>query len=252
LVSGMRNPPELVRRGWAGMISVVIPAYNEVECLQPLTDEVLDVMRGMGQEFEILFVDDGSSDGTRDLMRSLAEKHSEVHFIGFRQNCGQTAAMAAGFKHARGDAVVTLDADMQNDPRDIPRLIEKLDEYDVVCGWRQKRHDNLVRRISSRVANYVRNKLSGEEIVDVGCSLKAYRKECFENVKFFEGMHRFFPTLFRMEGFTVTEVPVNHRARELGISKYNIRNRIVKAFIDLLAVRWMKRRYIRYEIEEER
>ena len=252
MVSGMRNPPELVWRGWADMISVVIPAYNEVECLQSLTDEVLDVMRGMGQEFEILFVDDGSSDGTRDLMRSLAEKHPEVHFIGFRQNCGQTAAMAAGFKHARGDAVVTLDADMQNDPRDIPRLIEKLDEYDVVCGWRQKRHDNLVRRISSRVANYVRNKLSGEEIIDVGCSLKAYRKECFENVKFFEGMHRFFPTLFRMEGFTVTEVPVNHRARKLGISKYNIRNRIVKAFVDLLAVRWMKRRYIRYEIEEER
>ncbi|NQU08248.1 MAG: glycosyltransferase family 2 protein, partial [Candidatus Abyssubacteria bacterium] len=147
------------------MISVVIPAYNEVDCLRPMAVEVLDTMRGMGQEFEILFVDDGSSDGTRELMRRLSEEHAEVHFIGFKHNCGQTAAMAAGFKQARGDVVVTLDADMQNDPRDIPKLLEKLDEYDVVCGWRQKRHDNLVRRVSSKVANYVRNKLSDEEIV---------------------------------------------------------------------------------------
>ncbi len=234
------------------MISVVVPAYNETECLRPLTDEVLGVMRGMGQEFEILFVDDGSTDGTRELMRALSEEHPEVHFIGFRRNCGQTAALAAGFKHAKGDVVVTLDADMQNDPRDIPRLIEKLDEYDVVCGWRQKRHDNLVRRVSSRIANYVRNTLSDEDIVDVGCSLKAYKKECFENVKLFEGMHRFLPTLFKLEGFTVSEVPVNHRPRELGDSKYNIRNRMMKAFVDLLAVRWMKKRHIRYEIEEER
>lgn len=234
------------------MISVVIPAYNEIESLRPLTEELLEVMRGLGQEFEILFVDDGSRDGTRDLMRRLAGEHAEVHFIGFKQNRGQTAAMAAGFKHIRGDIVVTLDADMQNDPRDIPRLLEKLDNYDVVCGWRQKRHDSLVRRVSSRVANYVRNKLSNEEIVDVGCSLKVYKRECVDKLKLFEGMHRFLPTLVKLEGYSVIEVPVNHRPRELGTSKYNIRNRIMKAFLDLLAVRWMKRRYIRYEIEEER
>jgi glycosyltransferase involved in cell wall biosynthesis len=234
------------------MISVVIPAYNEVECLRPLTDEVLDTMRDIGQDFEILFVDDGSTDGTRDLMRTLAGEYPEVHFIGFKTNCGQTSAMAAGFKHARGDILVTLDADMQNDPRDIPRLIEKLDRYDVVCGWRQKRHDTIVRRISSRVANYVRNKLTNERIIDVGCSLKAYRRECVQNLKLFEGMHRFLPTLVQLEGYHVVETPVNHRQRTLGTSKYNIRNRIMKAFLDLLAVRWMKKRYIRFEIEEER
>jgi glycosyltransferase involved in cell wall biosynthesis len=234
------------------MISVVIPAYNEVESLRPLTDELLVVMRGIGQEFEVFFVDDGSNDGTRSLLRELADEHPEVHFIGFKANRGQTSAMAAGFKHAMGDIIVTLDADLQNDPRDIPVLMEKLDEYDVVCGWRQKRRDNIVRRVSSRVANHVRNKLSDEQIVDVGCSLKVYRRECVENLKLFEGMHRFLPTLVKLEGYSVVEVPVNHRERTLGISKYNIRNRIVKAFLDLLAVRWMKKRYIYYEIEEER
>lgn len=234
------------------MISVIIPAYNERESLSPLTVELLDTMRDLGQDFEILFVDDGSVDGTRGILRELADEYPEVHFIGFRENCGQTSAMTAGFKHARGDVLVTLDADMQNDPRDIPRLIEKLDHYDVVCGWRQKRHDNIVRRISSRVANYVRNKLSNEQIVDVGCSLKVYKRGCVENLKLFEGMHRFLPTLIKMEGYSVAEVPVNHRQRKLGTSKYNIRNRIVKAFLDLLAVRWMKKRHIRYEIEERR
>lgn len=233
------------------VISVVIPAYNEVESLTPLTSEVLEVMRGLGEDFEVLFVDDGSRDGTRELLRRLAEENSEVHFVGFKQNRGQTAAMAAGFRHARGDVVVTLDADMQNDPRDIPRLLEKLSEYDVVCGWRKKRNDSLVRRVSSRVANYVRNRLSNEEIVDVGCSLKAYKRECVDKLKLFEGMHRFLPTLVKLEGYTVIEVPVNHRPRELGTSKYGIRNRVVKAFLDLLAVRWMKKRHISYEIEEE-
>ena len=234
------------------MISVVIPVYNEVESLRPLTAEVLGAMQGVGREFEILYVDDGSRDGSRELMRQLAAEHPEIHFVGFKKNCGQTSAMAAGFKHAKGDIVVTLDADMQNDPRDIPKLLEKLGEYDVVCGWRQKRHDTLVRRVSSRVANYVRNKLSDEQIVDVGCSLKAYKKECVDNIKLFEGMHRFLPTLVKLEGYSVVEVPVNHRQRTLGTSKYGIRNRIMKAFLDLLAVRWMKKRYIRYEIEEER
>lgn len=252
MVSGLREPIDRYLTISKLMISVVVPAYNEVECLRPFTEELLEALRGNGQEFEVVIVDDGSRDGTRELIRQLADEHPEIHFIGFKKNCGQTSAMAAGFKHARGDIVVTLDADMQNDPRDIPLLVEKLDEHDVVCGLRQKRHDNLVRRVSSRVANYVRNKLSDEQIVDVGCSLKAYKKECLENIKLFEGMHRFLPTLFKLEGYSVIEVPVNHRQRELGTSKYNIRNRIMKAFLDLLAVRWMKKRYIRYEIEEER
>ncbi|RJP17793.1 MAG: glycosyltransferase [Candidatus Abyssobacteria bacterium SURF_5] len=234
------------------MISVVIPAYNEMESIRPLVDELLEVMHTLGSEFEILFVDDGSTDGTRQVMRQLAAENREVRFIGFKRNCGQTSAMAAGFKNARGDIIVTLDADMQNDPHDIPRLLEKLNTCDVVCGWRRKRNDNLVRRVSSRVANFVRNKLSNEQILDVGCSLKVYKRQCVEDLKLFEGMHRFLPTLVKLAGYTVAEVPVNHRPRKFGASKYNIRSRIVKAFFDLLAVRWMKKRYFRYEIEEER
>ncbi|RJP20760.1 MAG: glycosyltransferase [Candidatus Abyssobacteria bacterium SURF_5] len=237
--------------GRANMISVIIPAYNEFESLRPLTVELLQTMRDLGEDFEILFVDDGSTDATREVLRSLAGEFDEVRFIGFRKNCGQTSAMAAGFKCARGNILVTLDADMQNDPADIPGLLEKLEDYDVVCGWRRKRRDSIVRRISSRVANSVRNKLSDEQIVDVGCSLKAYKRECVEQLKLFEGMHRFLPTLVKLEGYRVVEVPVNHRERRMGVSKYGIRNRIMKAFIDLLAVRWMKRRHIRYEIEEE-
>ncbi|GAB4343042.1 MAG: glycosyltransferase family 2 protein [Candidatus Abyssubacteria bacterium] len=234
------------------MISVVIPAYNEAESLHPLTLELIDVMHGTGQEFEILLIDDGSRDGTREVMRQLANEFPEIHFIGFTRNRGQTTALAAGFKKARGDIIVTLDADMQNDPRDIPRLIRMLDRHDVVCGWRRERRDDLVRRISSRVANYVRNKLSGEDSADVGCSLKVYKRECVEELKLFDGMHRFLPTLVKLAGYTVVEVPVAHRPRQWGTSKYNIRNRILRAFVDLLAVRWMKKRYIWYEIEEER
>jgi hypothetical protein len=143
-----------------------------------------------------------------------------------------------------------MDADLQNDPHDIPKLLEKIGDFDAVCGWRQKRNDNFIRRISSRIANGVRNRLSGETIRDVGCSLKAFRSVYAKKMKLFTGMHRFFPTLIKMEGGRVTEVPVNHRQRTFGTPKYNIRNRIVRSFIDLLAVCWMKKRRLNYEIEE--
>ncbi len=143
-----------------------------------------------------------------------------------------------------------MDADLQNDPHDIPLLLDKITSYDVVCGWRANRQDSLVRKISSRIANKIRNWLSDEQIKDVGCSLKAFRRECLQNFYYFKGMHRFFPTLIKMEGCSVTEVKVNHRPRRFGEAKYGIGNRAFRGLIDLLAVRWMKKRHLNYEVKE--
>jgi glycosyltransferase involved in cell wall biosynthesis len=159
--------------------------------------------------------------------------------------------MAAGFRAALGSVIVTLDADLQNDPADIPILLEKMGEYDCVCGWRMKRNDGWLRRISSRIANKVRNRLSGECIRDTGCSLKAYRADLLKRIYLFRGAHRFLPTLLKMEGATVTEVPVNHRPRELGRSKYGLWNRVFCSFRDLLGIQWMKCRLLNYEILRE-
>ena len=172
-------------------------------------------------------------------------------FVTFARNAGQSAAMDAGFKSARGEVVVTLDADLQNDPTDIPRLLRALEGLDAVVGVRRDRRDNLVRRVSSKIANYVRNRLSDETITDTGCSLKAFRTEAVRRLVLYDGMHRFLPTLLRMEGFRVEEVPVGHRPRRHGESKYGIGNRLLPSFMDLLAVRWMKRRKLRYEVKDD-
>lgn len=231
-------------------LSIVIPLYNEQDNIKPLIAELRDVLDGLGRPYEIIFVDDGSVDQSFAILKEAATHNTQIRVIRFKKNTGQTAAFEAGFKVARGDIVVTMDADLQNDPHDIPRLLKKIGKFDVVCGLRHKRRDPWIKIVSSKIANVVRNTLSQEEIVDTGCSLKAFRKECLQNVKLFTGMHRFLPTLTKMEGFTVTQVKVNHRPRRFGTTKYNIRNRIVKAFVDLLAVRWMKRRHLDYEIEE--
>ena len=174
-----------------------------------------------------------------------------MRLIRFGHNHGQTAAFAAGFDKARGDIIVTMDADLQNSPSDIPLLLTAIKDYDVVCGWRHKRNDPWIKKISSKVANSVRNSLSEESIADTGCSLKAFRRECFKNIKLYNGMHRFFPTLMKMEGFSVTQVKVGHYPRIHGHSKYNISNRLFASFKDLLAIRWMKKRQINYDIIEE-
>ena len=231
-------------------ISIVIPVYNEEDSLRPLIAELRDILDALGRFYEIIFVDDGSQDQSWEIVKGFASADRHIRAIRFKENRGQTAAFDAGFKNARGDIVVTLDADLQNDPRDIPRLLEKIGEFDVVCGWRHRRKDPWIRITSSKIANFVRNKLSQEDIVDTGCSLKAYKRECLERLKLFNGMHRFLPTLVKVEGFTVTEVKVNHRPRRFGRTKYNIRNRMVRSFTDLLAVRWMKKRHLDYEIEE--
>ena len=231
-------------------LSVIIPVYNEEDNVEPLTTELMEVLNNLNKSFEVIFVDDGSTDRSLAILKELQKNIRDIRIIKFRRNCGQTAGFDAGISAARGEVIVTMDADLQNDPHDIPKLLEKIGDFDAVCGWRQKRNDNFIRRISSRIANGVRNRLSGESIRDVGCSLKAFRSVYAKKMKLFTGMHRFFPTLIKMEGGRVTEVPVNHRQRKFGAPKYNIRNRIVRSFIDLLAVCWMKKRRLNYEIEE--
>ncbi|MDY6863665.1 MAG: glycosyltransferase family 2 protein [Thermodesulfobacteriota bacterium] len=232
-------------------LSIIIPIYNEEENLRPLTLELKEVLETYGHSFEIIFINDGSKDSSIKILKEFVKEFNmNIKVINFEKNCGQTAAFDAGFKQAGGEVLITMDADMQNDPRDIPLLLKKLEEYDLVCGWRQKREDSFIKKASSIVANWVRNKISEESIQDTGCSLKAFRKEVPRHLKLFSGMHRFFPTLAKMEGFSVVEVKVNHRPRIYGKSKYNIRNRIIKSFLDLLAVRWMKKRRLDYKIKE--
>lgn len=230
-------------------ISIIIPLYNEVDNIEPLGYSIINAMQG--RNYEVVFVNDGSTDGSTQKLREWCAQHTNFRTVHFKKNAGQTAAMDAGFRHAAGKYVVSMDADMQNDPADIPKLIEKLNTFDMVCGWRQKRNDPWIKRISSKVANYIRNKLSKEDIRDTGCSLKAYRRDCLDHIKLYNGMHRFLPTLFKMEGFTVTEIVVNHYPRKFGKSKYGISNRAFRAFVDLLVVRWMKKRKLNYEVENE-
>jgi dolichol-phosphate mannosyltransferase len=238
------------QQGRLPYLSVVIPVFNEEENVVPLNTELMVVLQGLKKTFEVIYIDDGSRDNSYALLKEQQRSNPSIRIIRFRKNSGQTAAFDAGIKAAAGEIIVTMDADLQNDPHDIPALLEKIGDADAVCGWRQQRNDTFVRRLSSRIANSVRNRLSGESIQDVGCSLKAFRSVYAKKMKLFNGMHRFFPTLIKMEGGTVAEIRVNHRPRKFGTPKYNIRNRVARSFIDLLAVCWMKKRKLTYEIEE--
>jgi glycosyltransferase involved in cell wall biosynthesis len=231
------------------VISVVAPVFDERDNLRPLVGELLAVLRPTGTPFEVLLVDDGSTDGSSELIDALSSEHPEVRGVHFKRNCGQTAAFDAGFKEARGSIVVTIDADLQNDPKDIPALVAALHGHDAAVGYRAKREDSALRRHSSRIANAVRNRLSGDDIIDTGCSLKAFRAETLRKVKLWSGMHRFLPTLIRIEGGSVVQIPVGHRPRLMGRSKYGVWNRIFRSSADLLAVRWMKTRRLGYEVE---
>ena len=223
----------------------MVPAYNEVENVPILVDEIRGVLSAARQDWELLLVDDGSTDGTLDAMRRAAGADPRVRVLRHLRNAGQSAALAPGFRAAHGAIVVTLDADLQNDPTDVPRLLAELDRgFDVVSGVRAERKDSFVRRASSRIANGVRNWATDESITDVGCSLKAYRAEFLTNLPFFTGMHRFLPTLVRWNGARVTEIPVKHRPRLHGTAKYGIGNRLFSALADLFAVRWMRKRWL--------
>jgi len=228
-------------------VSLVLPVFNEEESLPILAEEIRAALGGAVARYEVLWVDDGSTDGSLAALLAIARRDPRSRVIRLARNAGQSAALAAGFRSARGTAVVTLDADLQNDPADIPRLLAALAEppgWDLVCGVRVRRCDGWLRRLSSRLANAVRNRVTGERIADVGCSLKAFRAETLRRIPSFDGMHRFFPTLVRLEGGSVRELPVEHRPRLHGRSKYGVRNRLFRSLADLLAVRWLERRWI--------
>jgi glycosyltransferase involved in cell wall biosynthesis len=233
------------------VISVVVPVYNEEENLPILIPNLIKVLEGLGCSFEMIFVDDGSSDGSQRILREMVSHYASLRVLRFRENRGLSTALVAGMREARAEKIVTLDSDLQNDPADIPKLLEYLDRYDMATGWRQKREDTRLKRISSKIGNSVRNWLSGENIQDSACTLRAFKKECVKGIPVFNGMHRFLSTLVKMAGYRVIEVPVAHHPRKFGKSKYNIRNRLVRSFIDLLVVTWMKHRTIRYDIEEK-
>jgi dolichol-phosphate mannosyltransferase len=232
-------------------ISLVIPVYNEEENLPVLHGEIQEAMAGVDRPYEVIYVDDGSTDRSPAVLSDLARQDPRVRILRQRRNSGQSAALDAGFRFARGEVIVTLDADLQNDPADIPRLLERIGEHDVVSGVRARRQDSWVRRVSSRIANGIRNRVTHESVTDVGCTLRAARAEYLRRIPVFNGMHRFLPTLLRMEGARVTEVPVNHRPRLHGEPKYNIRNRIWRALLDLFGVRWLQTRWVDRRISEE-
>jgi glycosyltransferase involved in cell wall biosynthesis len=227
-------------------LTVVIPVYNEAENIRPLVEGLESALRNAPGQSEILFVDDGSTDQTLALLKEAQQKDARIRIAHFRRNLGQTAAMGAGFRLARGKGVVTIDGDLQNDPAEITRLAEMLREWDVVCGIRVRRQDGLWKRISSRIGNGFRNWVTGDNIIDTGCTLKAYRGECLERLELYQGMHRFLPTLLKMRGFRVTQVPVSHHPRLGGKSKYRTWGRLKKGLSDVWAVRWMKRNWIDY------
>jgi dolichol-phosphate mannosyltransferase len=231
-------------------ISVVIPLRDERGNLLPLWEELRPVLEGLAREFEVLFVDDGSADGSAEVLESLESGDERIRTLHLESPSGQTAALDAGFRAARGDLLITLDADLQNDPSDIPMLLERLGKLDAISGYRAIRRDSWLRRLSSRVANAVRDHVTGDHVLDTGCSLKILRRRCLERILLYDGMHRFLPTLLRLEGFSVGQAPVGHRPRVWGATKYTLRGRLVRTCADLLAVRWMLRRRLSYRLKE--
>lgn len=221
-------------------VSIVIPLYNEEESVDALYREVTTAAEGLGREYELILVDDGSRDGTSDKLRVICERDPRVKVVRFRRNYGQTAALQAGFDHARGRVVITLDGDLQNDPNDFGLLLQHIDEgYDVVCGWRKNRQDKMVsRRLPSMAANWMIGNLTGTRIHDNGCTLKAYRLEVVRKARLYAEMHRFLAPMMSLSGSRTKEVVVNHRARQFGKSKYGI-SRIWKVFLDLVTVKML-------------
>ena len=223
----------------APAVSVVVPLYNEEENVPLLQAELTAALAGLN--YEIIFVDDGSTDGT--LARIATDPR--VHVLPFTKNAGQSAAMYAGLHAANGPIAVLIDGDLQNDPADIPKLLHEIERgADLVCGYRAVRKDSAVKRITSRVANFVRSRFTKDGVRDTGCTLKAMRRECVGALVPFKGMHRFIPALVKGAGYRLVEVPVNHRARKFGLSKYGLGNRAVRATVDMFGVRWLLSRQL--------
>jgi dolichol-phosphate mannosyltransferase len=236
------------------LLSLVAPVYNERECIEEFVREADAELRKLGRAYEILCVDDGSKDGSREILVGLKPRFPALRVVALERNCGQSAAFAAGVQFARGALIALMDADLQNDPADIPRLLAVLEGPErpaCVAGCRTARRDNWLRRLSSRIANRVRIWITHDPVRDTGCSLKLFRAEYLKRIKFYRGMHRFLTTLIRMEGGTVREVDVHHRPRPKGTPKYGHGlGRTFTALRDAFAVRWMQRRCLRYKAEE--
>lgn len=232
------------------MYTVLIPLKDEEGNIRELIAELEPVMQQLNQPWELICIDDGSTDQTSDILKQLTATMPFLQVVTFKRNYGQSSAFAAGFRMARGEFVITLDGDRQNDPADIPKLIAEMYECDMACGSRQKRRDNWWRRIVSRSANAVRRRVCQDGMKDNNCSLKVYRASCLKQIKMYEGMHRFLPALFKIEGFRVKEIPVNHRERVRGKSKYHMLNRGINTIADLLAVLWMRKRHVSYDIQQ--
>jgi dolichol-phosphate mannosyltransferase len=233
------------------ILSLVIPCYDEQDNLRPLVAAIRTAVEPLHLAYEVIFTDDCSRDNSWETLKELAAADPRVRVQRLARNTGQSAAIWAGLQAARGQYLVTMDADLQNDPRDLPKLLAALERFDCACGTRvrsRSQGDNFLRVASSRIANWVRNRLSGEQISDAGCCYRAFKRECIANLKFFNGMHRFLPTLFKLEGFTVAEVEVRTNPRVAGRTHYGIWNRLVPTFYDLMGVRWMKKRMVRYEV----
>jgi dolichol-phosphate mannosyltransferase len=235
----------------APYLSVVVPFYDERDSVEPLHAEIVAALAALPGGFECIYVDDGSRDGTGEVLEKLAAEDARVRALRLPENAGQTAALDAGFRAARGEWIATLDGDGQNDPADLPKLLAALEGADVVNGVRTHRQDGWLRRLSSRVANGFRNWATGENVTDVGCSLRVMRASLVKRVKLYRGLHRFLPTLLRMEGARVIELPVSHRPRRAGVSKYGIGNRLFVGLADLLAVRWMQKRRLAHPPSDE-
>ena len=229
------------------MISVVVPLYNEEDNVAQLQRELAAALAG--QDHELIFVDDGSQDKTVERI----DRRPEVRLLEFEKNSGQSAAMYAGIQAAEGDVIVLLDGDLQNDPADIPRLLAEIERgADLVCGYRANRRDTLSKRLTSRFANFVRSRFTRDGVRDTGCTLKAMRRRCREALVPFYGMHRFIPALVKGMGYKLAEIPVNHRPRRAGVSKYGFGSRAVKATLDMFAVRWLLSRQLKIRIKPER
>jgi len=231
-------------------ISAVVPAYNEIANLEPLLDELRAALEASGRSFEVVLVDDGSRDGSPEWMLEQARLDPRIVPVLLEKNAGQSTALAVGIGRARGAVIVTLDADLQNDPADLPRVLAALEHADVVSGIRRDRQDDWLRLFSSRIANATRRAVLGDPVTDIGCSFKAYRREALDGLPFFVGAHRFLPALCVFRGARFAEVPLTHRARRHGQSKYGLHNRLWRGLYDLVGVRWLKSRLLRYHIRE--
>ncbi|HYS52526.1 MAG TPA: glycosyltransferase family 2 protein [Thermoanaerobaculia bacterium] len=234
-------------------LSVVFPVFNEEENVPILLDEIAAALRDKPWSYEMVAVDDGSVDRSLAVLQQSRARYPNLRVLTFEKNSGQTAALDAAWRAAKGKYVVSLDADLQNDPADIPMMMRKLEESgaDMVIGVRVNRQDSFARKIQSRVGNGVRNWITGDRITDTGCSLKLVKRDAIDRIALYNGMHRFLPTLVRMRGRKVIEVPVNHRVRKFGVSKYGAMNRAFRGLVDCLAVRWMSKRMLNYKLKDE-